>query len=89
MAHITLSIPNEIYEEMKKHPEIKWSEIARSSIIEKTILLKSKIKSNELFDLLPNDTQKSIENMSKKESIRFYEKIKKEGLKRKKYLTHL
>ena len=85
MAHITLSIPDEIYEEMKKHPEIKWSEIARRNIIEKTLLLMGKINSKNLFDLLPNDTKISIEKSEKDKE--FYNKVKKEGLKRRKYLT--
>ena len=35
MVNITLSIPNEIREKMKKYKEIKWSEIVREAIIEK------------------------------------------------------
>ncbi len=34
MANITLSIPNDIRERMKKHPEIKWSEVVRRAILE-------------------------------------------------------
>jgi len=87
MAHITLSIPDEVYEEMKKHPEIKWSEIARRSIIEKTLLLKKKIQGKELLKLLPNNIRKSIEDANEKESVEFYKKIKEKGWKRTKYLT--
>jgi hypothetical protein len=32
MANLTLSIPDDLYEEMKKHPEIRWSEVARQSL---------------------------------------------------------
>lgn len=87
MAHITLSIPDETYEEMKKHPEIKWSEIARKSILEKTLLLKKRITSKELLNLLPIETQESIKKMSEKEGIDFYKEMERKGLKRKKYLT--
>ena len=34
LTNITLSIPKDIYLKLKKHPEIKWSEIARRAIIE-------------------------------------------------------
>ena len=34
LTNMTLSIPNDIYQKLKKHPEIKWSEIARRAIIE-------------------------------------------------------
>ncbi len=86
MVHITLSIPMEAYIEMKKHPEIKWSEIARRGIIEQTILLKKKISGKELMSLLPLETQESIRNMSEKEGVEFYKEVKKGELKRKKYL---
>ena len=33
MAHVTLSIPDDIYQDMKRYPEIKWSEIVRRTIV--------------------------------------------------------
>ncbi len=35
MPNITLYVPEEIYKKMKKYKEIKWSEVARQSIVEK------------------------------------------------------
>jgi len=32
MANLTLSIPDDLYEEMRKHPEIRWSEVARQAL---------------------------------------------------------
>lgn len=32
MANITLSLPEELYQKIKDHPEIRWSEIARKAI---------------------------------------------------------
>ena len=40
MANITLSIPEELKEEMNKFPEINWSEVARASIKQKIADLK-------------------------------------------------
>jgi hypothetical protein len=34
MPHITLSIPQSVYETMKKHPEVKWTQIAREKLVE-------------------------------------------------------
>lgn len=31
MANITLTVPEEMYREMKKHKELKWSDIARQA----------------------------------------------------------
>jgi len=35
MANLTLSIPDDLYEEMKRHPEIRWSEVARQAVKKK------------------------------------------------------
>lgn len=87
MAHITLSIPDEIYQEMKNHPEIKWSNIARERIVEKILSLKIVISSRELLNLLNKDIRDSIEKTNQKEAASFYKEIKKGEEKRKKYLT--
>jgi hypothetical protein len=34
MPNITLSIPKELQVVVKKHPEIKWSEVARRAMID-------------------------------------------------------
>lgn len=35
MTNLTLSVPDDLYEEMKKHPEIRWSEVARQALVKK------------------------------------------------------
>ncbi len=42
MVSITLSVPEEIKELMKKHPEINWSGLVRKSIMEKSMELSLK-----------------------------------------------
>lgn len=32
MVNMTLAIPNELHKKMKKHNEVKWSEVARNGI---------------------------------------------------------
>ncbi len=29
MTNVTLAVPEELHQEMRRHPEIKWSEVAR------------------------------------------------------------
>lgn len=41
MANITLSVPEEMFLEMKKHKEMKWSEVAREAIARKLAELKA------------------------------------------------
>ena len=88
MAHITLSIPDELYEEMKKHKEIKWSEIARRGIIEELEKKKGIVKGSDFLKKLPEDTRKQIiENkFSKSDWEKYYKKMKEKEWKRAKSL---
>ena len=40
MVNMTMAIPKELHKEMKKHPEIKWTEVARQAIEKKAEELK-------------------------------------------------
>jgi len=33
MAHLTVGLPEDLYERIKKHREIKWAAVARNAII--------------------------------------------------------
>ena len=35
MPNITLSVPDDLHRKMKRHPEVKWSEVVRRVISEK------------------------------------------------------
>ena len=65
MAHITLSVPDEIYQEMKKHPEIKWSAAARKGIFQQLFYLQGVQDGKEWLRSLPATTQKVIEQLEK------------------------
>jgi hypothetical protein len=88
-AHITLSIPNYLYDEMKKHKEINWSEIARKSIEEKLSDLKDITEGKELVKKLDPETRSILEEISKlpkKDWIKYYQKVKEREWKRTKSL---
>ena len=70
MVNITLSIPNELHELVKKHSEIKWSEIARRAMW---------IEARKL-DLMDNLTAKS--KLTEKDIEELDHKIKAGLLKR-------
>jgi hypothetical protein len=40
MTNITLSIPDDVYQEMKQFSDIRWSEVARKAIVERMETLK-------------------------------------------------
>mgnify|MGYP001570054485 FL=1 len=60
MAHITLSIPDKWYEEMKKHKEVRWSEAARKGIIRELVRTQKEFEGRELLAMFSKETQKNI-----------------------------
>lgn len=35
MANLTLRVPDSLYRELRRHPEIRWSEVARQALVRK------------------------------------------------------
>src|SRR3989304_5892402 len=35
MANLTLRVPDTLYEALRRHPEIRWSEVARQALVRK------------------------------------------------------
>jgi hypothetical protein len=46
---MTIAIAKEVHEVIKKHPEIKWSQVARTAIEEKAALLKKEADPWKLY----------------------------------------
>lgn len=62
MANVTLAIPEELHTRMKKHSEIRWSEVIRKTISEK-------VDDLEMMDKLSGKsklTNKDIKEISQK-----------------------
>jgi len=87
MAHITLSIPDELYKEIKKYPQIKWSEAAREGIKQQLYEVKGVISGKELLKKLSLETQNAIKNIPNSEWVKGYKKMKEGEKRRLKYLT--
>lgn len=59
MVNMTLAIPDDLHEILKKHQDIKWSEVARQAIWEKArklelmdkILAKSKLTEEDALEI--------------------------------------
>ncbi len=67
MPHITLSIPEELLERMRRHPEIKWSEVARKAIRRYLLELEDEVSGEEILDALPEEVKEKIEKLEWKE----------------------
>ena len=62
MPNLTLAIPNELHTKMKKHSEIRWSDVVRKSISQK-------IENLEMMDKLVSKsklTQKDVDEIAHK-----------------------
>lgn len=66
MGNITLALPNELQERMKKHAEIRWSEVVRKSITQKV----------EILEVMDKIARKS--KLTKKDVDEIAGKIKKD-----------
>ena len=80
MPNIALSIPEEICVKMKKHKEIKWSEVARKAIIDylRKIEESHEISSEELLKELGEDFKRDIEDIDLEVYEKGYEKNQKD-----------
>lgn len=72
MVHMTLNIPKDLHDQMKSHPEIKWSEVVRRSIAEYLVELSDSVDGRELSRLLQNRTLETIEELSREEIEEMY-----------------
>ena len=92
MAHITLSIPDEMHQEMKRHPEIKWSEAARKGIREQLLEMKGILKGEDWLNSLPSSTKNRIRELKKlpKEDWRkWHKQVKEKEWKKARFLTRV
>ena len=84
MPNITLSLPKEIFDVVKKHSEIRWSEIARQAFeqyisrLKKLELLEYQDKLKEYDEILKNSelTEEEVMELDEKIKEGIYKKVK-------------
>ncbi len=76
MPNITLSLPKDVYERMKRHPEIRWSEVARKAIIEYLRKLEGVISAEELLEELEEGFEEELKAIDVREAEEHYEKMR-------------
>jgi len=79
MTNITFSVDNDLHKKMKEHPEIKWTEILRQSIINylKKVEEMDVISIKDFRKRLDPELLKKIKELDEQEEILFYKKAKK------------
>ena len=66
MVNVTFAVPEELHEIMRRHPEIKWSEIARKAMWEYAQKL-------ELMEMITSESR-----LSEKDVLELDKKVKAE-----------
>jgi hypothetical protein len=87
MVHMTLNIPKDLHDRMKRYPEIKWSEVARRSIAEYLVEIADSIDGGELAKLLKAETLEAIKSLDKEEIGEMYREAVRLEWERMKSLT--
>ena len=87
MAHVTLSIPDEVYKNMKRYPEIKWSEVVRKTIVSYLEGMQDTASSADIRESLSVETLDKLRAIGLNKSKKYYAKMAKEEWKRAKSLT--
>ena len=82
MPNITLSIPREIYEKMKRHPEVKWSEVARRAIVEYLRKIEGEVSTEELLEELGEDFAKDLDAIDLGAAEKHYRRMREAEWKR-------
>jgi len=79
MANITLAIPDDIYRKMKKHREVRWSEVVRKAILDYLKKIEEggfEMTTKELLEELSEDFKRSLRELSIEKVIEGYEKAR-------------
>jgi hypothetical protein len=77
MTNMTISIPSELYEKMKKHAEVKWSEVVRKSIadyINKIEIVNGGVVPSSTLLAMLKDSNLELSNITLEKATEQYEK---------------
>jgi len=73
MGNITLTVPDELQQRMRKHSEIRWSEVVRKSIAQKVEMLevmdriakKSKLTTRDVDEISRKIKKETFEELNR------------------------
>ena len=76
MTNMTISIPSELCEKMKKHAEVKWSEVVRKSIadyINKMEMVNGGVVPSSILVAMLKDSNLELSNITLEKATEQYE----------------
>jgi hypothetical protein len=77
MTNMTISIPSELCEKMKKHAEVKWSEVVRKSIadyINKMEIAQGGVVPSSILVAMLKDSNLELSNITLQKATEQYER---------------
>ena len=91
MTNITFSVDDDLHKQMKEHPEIKWTEILRQSILNylKKVEEIDELSIEDFRTRLDPKLFSRIEELNEQDEILFYKKVKEKNHERLDYLQEL
>lgn len=91
MTNITFSVDDDLHKQMKEHPEIKWTEILRQSILNylKKVEEIDELSIEDFRTRLDPKLLSRIEELNEQDEILFYKKVKEKNYERLDYLQEL
>ncbi|MDA4129507.1 MAG: hypothetical protein OK457_01940 [Thaumarchaeota archaeon] len=75
MAHLTLTIPDDAYEDMKRHPEIRWSEIIKKVVVSYLEEKKETTSTKEIYRQLSEDTLRRLKAIRANRAVKYGRKL--------------
>jgi metal-responsive CopG/Arc/MetJ family transcriptional regulator len=77
MVNITISVPKELYDKMKRYSEVRWSEIVRKALVDyvgKLEVLEGGIVSSENLAAKLKEANLDVSCVSLEKAVEYYEK---------------
>jgi metal-responsive CopG/Arc/MetJ family transcriptional regulator len=85
MVNVTVSIPEDLHNKMRKYSEVKWSEVVRKALIEYIGHLEAKerrvVSSDELSEMLKM-AQLDVASITLDKAVEYYERARELEWKR-------
>ncbi len=85
MVNITISIPQELCEKMKRYSEVKWSEVVRKALIEyigRLEIVEGGVVSSEKLAAMLRDSNLDVSCVDLEKAVEYFEKGRKIEWKR-------
>jgi metal-responsive CopG/Arc/MetJ family transcriptional regulator len=85
MVNITISIPQELYDTMKRYSEVKWSEVVRKALVEyvgRLEIVEGGVVASEKLATMLKDSNLDVSCVGLEKAVEYYEKGRKLEWKR-------